>query len=292
VPNIVQYSGKSILRIVRNISICSLLYCALTAASAAEVLVRHGTVIGVVYNSRYIIVAADGREVDRANRPVNDRKCKIARLDDSHFFFSFGRVRFTDLARKVLADAHDGARQVFRPAQSVHALSETWASRMEKDLQKVARIDHRSVASAVPSKSIVQGVFGGSDAPGRLAMSKADIGYSPPATANIALNHLTQDLAIDDSGTLQLFGIDEVGPFVGEFLANQTPRAKDLQSRLTRDIEERALGPIDARALALKRALEFSIAAANDPRVGGDVSVLVAERDQPIRWFYQAAGCR
>jgi hypothetical protein len=181
---------------------------------------------------------------------------------------------------------------VFRPAQSVHALSETWAARMERALQNVARIDHRSVASAVPSKSIVQGVFGGSDAPGRLAMSKADVGYSPPATANIALNHLTQDLAIDESGTLQLFGIDEAGPYVGEFLANQTARAKDLQSRLARDIEERALGPIDARALALKRALEFAIAAANDPRVGGDVSVLVAERDKPIRWFYQGPGCR
>ena len=290
--SISQYSGKSILPFLRNISICALLYCALTAPSVADVQVRHGTVIGVLYSSRYIVVAADGREVDRANRPVNDRKCKIDRLDDSHFFFSFGRVRFTDPARNVLADAHDGARHVFRPAQSVHALSETWASRMERALQKVARIDHRSVASAVPSKSIVQGVFGGSDAPGNLAIAKADIAYSPPATANIALKHLTQDLAIEDRGTLQLFGIDEAGPYVGEFLANQTPRAKDLQSRLARDIEERALGPIDARALALKRALEFSIAAADDPRVGGDVSVLVAERDQPIRWFYQAPGCR
>jgi hypothetical protein len=80
--------------------------------SATDVLVRHGIVIGVFYSSQYIVVAADGREVDGANRPVNDRKCKIDRLHDAHFFFSFGRTRFTDLARHVLADAHAGARQV------------------------------------------------------------------------------------------------------------------------------------------------------------------------------------
>jgi hypothetical protein len=291
-PNIGQYSGKSIVPLLRNISIFSLLYCALTGPSAADVLVRHGTVIGVFYSSRYIVVAADGREVDGADRPVNDRKCKIDRLDASHFFFSFGRTRFTDLARHILADAHAGARQVFRPAQSVHGLSQTWAARMERDLQKVARIDHRSVASGLPTKSIVAGVFGGADASGKLAMTMADVGYSLPVTAHVALNHRTEDLAIDDSGTLQLFGIEEVGPYVGEFLANATPRVKELRSGLEREIEERALGPIDARALALKRTLEFAIASADDPRVGGDVSVLVAERDQPVRWFYQAPGCR
>jgi hypothetical protein len=287
-----QYKSNSILEFAKTIGLGALICFAFVAPAAAEADVRHGTVIGALYASKYVVVAADGREVDGRNRPVNDRKCKIDRLDDGHFFFAFGRTTFTDLARNILVDAHDGARRVFATSYPMRALSETWGSRMQAQLQKVARVDHRAIASGLPSKSIVQGVFGGTDEQGNLAMAMADVGFSLSVTANIALNHSTRNFKIGEQGTLQLFGIEETGPFVGEFLAERTPRAKSARATLAGDIAQRGLGPIDARALTLKSALEFAIAAAKDPRVGGEVSVLVAERGQPLRWFYQGAGCR
>jgi hypothetical protein len=285
--------ANSLPRYAKTLLAGSLLSLAFIAPGAAEVSVQHGTVIGVLFSNKSVIVAADSREVDGHNRPVNDRKCKIDALDDAHFFFAFGRTTYADAASKnVLADAHQTARRVFTAAQSVHDVSETWAARMEADLQKVARVDHHSVASGLPSGSIVEGVFGGTDAQGHLTLSKAGVGYSLSVTANIALDHATHDLKLEDEGTLQIYGIAETGPYFGEFLQNRTARVKNLRAKLLRDIDARALGPVDARALTLKTAVEFAIALAKDPRVGGEVSVLVAERGQPIRWFHQAAGCR
>jgi hypothetical protein len=61
---------------------------------------------------------------------------------------------------------------------------------------------------------------------------------------------------------------------------------------LSREVDARALQQVDAQALFLKMAVEFAIASAHDQRIGGEVSVLVAEKGQPIRWFHQAVGCR
>jgi hypothetical protein len=71
-------------------------------------------------------------------------------------------------------------------------------------------VDHQAIASGRSKGSIVQGVFGGPDAQGNLAMSKADVAYSASVTANIALNHSVQDIKFDGQGMLRAFGIDEV----------------------------------------------------------------------------------
>jgi hypothetical protein len=287
-----RYGRTDKLGYLRSIFVGGLFFSLSTVQGAADVQSRHGTVIGAFFNTGTIIVAADSREVDANNRPVNSSKCKISRLDDSHFFFSFGKTKFIDLSRNILVDAHEGARNIFQPSTTVHGLSETWGARMEKDIHKVARVDHQAIASGRSKGSIVQGVFGGSDAQGNLAMSKADVAYSASVTANIALNHSVQDIKFDDEGMLRAFGIDEVGPYIGEFLTNQTPRAKRIRDRLSREIDGLALQKVDGQALFLKTAVEFAIASAHDQRIGGEVSVLVAEKGQPIRWFHQAAGCR
>jgi membrane associated rhomboid family serine protease len=41
----------------------------------------------------------------------------------------------------------------------------------------------------------------------------------------------------------------------------------------------------------LKDAIEVAIAAHVDPTIGGDVAVVILERDKPLRWFNRPAVC-
>ncbi len=76
-----------------------------------------------------------------------------------------------------------------------------------------------------------------------------------------------------------------------EQLQGQAPEAVTWRASVAKPEPAKGYAPADQIAFELKSALEYAITTRVDPAIGGDLAVLILERDQPARWFNKPSAC-
>jgi hypothetical protein len=249
-----------------------------------------GTGVIIYRTSSYIIIAADSSGTDNDGHKVKEH-CKTIRLGDYAFFVAIGRTSFVDSSTgQKIADAHDAAIAAYVDSAKLYDIAETWASRVEPKNYKVGVLNNQALLGDLKTNYLVKGIFGGTDkTTGRLALSIAEVIHltpTPPETV-FSLRHSIDDRQITETGKWVFDGMTELQDVAREFFSNETVRAKEAKILIQQEIINRNLSEADAWALRAQKILELGIVWANNPAMGGPVSVLIAERGKSSRWFHR-----
>jgi hypothetical protein len=246
----------------------------------------HGTHVEIIFRNDAAIVAAESRQTHGG--PVEEEACKILPLGAHAVFTSTGELiraerTFTNGSKQVLWNAFDIAHDVFRPSLDISLISDRWAAAMMEKFNSYAS----TTSSNVPIRdgdAFAQAIFlsDQGDIHGKLTQLvfiKSGANFSRVDTPNF----------LPDGGR-KLFGNPHL-ELVNEFSAGQTQRAIDSKNEMNKRVAAESLTGADADALMLKATSEFVIKWANDPAIGGAVSVAILERGKALRWFSRSPAC-
>jgi len=255
-------------------------------------IVAGGTVIVAVYSTDYIVIGADSRNT-RHGLNVKDHTddvCKILELSNHALFFATGDISITDGAGRKMFDGEVVAHQVYIPGLSTKDIAGRWMEIMEhRYYEQFVRFGKEQFYSVFTKSLMATGVFvdtaGGISIVGE-AIRRSDKNNNPPV-----ISHEEKIFPVTERTVHANFGID-INPELREFFQNTTERAKKIRADLNRYIEIGHLHGADVEALTTKTLIESIINWKNNEEIGGDVSVIIGEKDKPFRWFHRTEGCR
>jgi hypothetical protein len=267
-----------------NLATYAKFHCYLAVALALAASNANATIIGISYKADWIVVAADSRATDTRGNPT-DGHCKIFRVDETHFSAILGRVFYkgasaADVATKIGAEAS---------RFSVHEMAEKWTSAFKDALEIGAGANKEDLIEGLVTDNVTLAYWGGSDINQQLALTLGKITYSK-STTGIVLHTSANDLPLPSEKSLVTFdGEAAINSPLDEFWNSQTSdRAITAKQSFVSQLQFDPNGyPANAESAAklLKFALETAIPWAKTNRVGGKISVLIAEKGRPIRWL-------
>lgn len=257
-----------------------------------------GTIIAFSVTHDSLAIAADSRlsSSDPRRKPTDDA-CKIIALSPAAvFFYSGGATEaHATVSNKLLFSASDLARTAFRktarddPATRLENTAKLWQGMMQHRVDEIIRTSPSSVWSVERAGS---GGFGGLQRDGTPILYLADIGITVATNQSTTATIRLSEVKDMHSGSVGSVGTDEARQSVGEFLANQTDRAKAENKRFQDGVAEKPM--LDYAAYRLIAAVQAAVKwapAANDALVGGNIDAVILPRSGVLRWIQRKKQC-
>jgi hypothetical protein len=242
------------------------------------------TIIAVARTDSFVIVAADSRTVDTAGKQDDRHTCKITRLDDSSFFAASGAIPF---------DVKDQARIHYTSTIPLTDNAEIWANTAESIYYNQPNGWKEELAAGINNieggtDTVTYGIFG------RLSAEHTDvvvvrIRYRRNPLTMVFYHRPPDEIQINKIVT---WGSTNTSLFLNELLRGGTESAAQWELNVHQQAAVLGYGEMDAYVLRFKSAIETAINARTDPGIGGEVAVLVLERQKPARWFSQTSACK
>ena len=181
----------------------------------------------------------------------------------------------------------------YNPSSTLTAVADGWAIAMEAKFYAEPHSWKQAMVSAmknlhVHDRVFVQGIFG--SARENISVLEAVVNYHATPTT-ITFSHRQPQEIIEEEANLTLWGTLPGRSVVAELLRGETPRAATWRSLIAKEAIDIGNRPVDRYALEMKSALDAAISAGVDHAIGGDVAVLILERDRPARWFSRPPIC-
>ena len=247
---------------------------------------RGSLVVGIVsQKGNYIVVAADSREVDESDRPIDDKSCKVIALGGDTLFFETGTPLII-VRRGKSWNAQDVARAVYREStrRDARDLSIAWGDRALSWFDAQSEADLRSVSEA--KGGIITGGFIDFKEGGNPSIQTQEITFS-------ARNHtLTRGLASEPPalGQVMFSGVGKT--LIEEFFAEKTGRALRAFSSVETEHLVGVKSWVDARLA--RRAIQFAITnetGKDRNTIGGPIDVAILRRNGAIEWVSRKKAC-
>jgi hypothetical protein len=245
-----------------------------------------GTVVLVEFVNDQIIVAADSRDSGTGR----DEACKITELDRNNFFFATGQVGvISPRTGKAVWDATEFSNTAFSASSGIKdrfrlvRTAANWAELMRERFQD-------NLKNVRPTKAPIelgQGFFAADGSEG-LQMYHVSLQYVFPPSVPIA--NTLFSIQEFKPGDLALNAFGEKAPIaaVSEFLADTTPRAKEVNA-IFRDRFKPNSSDYEARRI--QAAIQTAIKWMPNSSIGGDVDLMILEGNRSIRWIDMKKNC-
>jgi hypothetical protein len=227
----------------------------------------------------------EGLAIWRVIRPEWLRRLRFLRFGyESSFFAASGATPF---------DVKDQARIHHTSTVPLAENAETWANTTESIYYnqpngwKEQLIDGLNKIAGY-SDAVTYGIFGRLSADHTDAVS-VKIRFRRNPLTMVFYHRPPEEIPIN---RFTFWGSTDTNSFVNELLRVATERAAQWQTNVDQLAVKFGYGEMDTFALRFKSAIETAIDAGIDPGIGGDVAVLVLERQKPARWFSQTSTCK
>jgi hypothetical protein len=247
---------------------------------------RGSLVVAIVsQKGNYIVVAADSREVDEADRPIDDKSCKIVALGGDTLFFETGTPLII-VRRGKSWNAQDVARAVYKEStrRDARNLSIAWGDRALSWFDAQSETDLKSVSE--PRGGIITGGFINFKAGGKPSIQTQEVTFS-------ARNHtLTRRLASEPPALGQVMFSGVGKHLIEEFFAGKTGRATRAFSSVETEHLVGVKSWVDARLA--RRAIQFAIAnetGEDKNTIGGPIDVAILRKNGAIEWVSRKKAC-
>jgi hypothetical protein len=255
--------------------------------SPAWVAALRGSLVVAIVSQKgnYIVVAADSREVDESDRPIDDKSCKVIALGGDTLFFETGTPLII-VRRGKSWNAQDVARAVYRESTTRDArdLSIAWGDRALSWFDAQSEADLKSVSEA--KGGIITGGFINFKEGGNPSIQTQEITFS-------AREHtLTRGLASEPPALGQVMFSGVGKNLIEEFFAAKTGRAFRAFSSVETEHLVGVKSWVDARLA--RRAIQFAIAnetGEDKNTIGGPVDVAILRKNGSIEWVSRKKDC-
>jgi hypothetical protein len=234
----------------------------------------------------YIILGAEARATDNISNGY-DRKdvCKIRRLDDHAAFASSGRSTLRANST-VLYDAWSIAQDAFLPGDNLTNVAQRWAVATETAYYSAYVRAGEAVLRGLVPESVVTGVFAGGINFGAVTVvikyrrdsSTISFYHDPPSAVTGIIRRFSTPIGME--------GLQEV-------LHGESDRAKAKRDEIRTAINERKYQTGDAEAFKIDMAIDAALlwSDGRDPKIGGEISTLILENNESIKWFHESKIC-
>jgi hypothetical protein len=267
--------------------VCAVGIIAAALGSSAWVAVSRGSLVVAIVSQKgnYIVIAADSREVDEADRPIDDKSCKVIALGGDTLFFETGTPLII-VRRGRSWNAQDVARAVYRESTKRDArdLSIAWGDRALSWFDAQSETDLKSVSGA--KGGIITGGFINFKEGGNPSIQSQEITFS-------ARNHtLTRGLASEPPALGQVMFSGVGKKLIEEFFAEKTGRAVRAFSSVETEHLVGVKSWVDARLA--RKAIQFAIAnetGADKNTIGGPIDVAILRKNGAIEWVSRKRAC-
>ena len=247
----------------------------------------HGSLVVAIVSQKgnYIVVAADSREVDESDTPIDDKSCKVIALGGNTLFFETGTPLII-VRRGKSWNAQDVARAVYRESKKRDArdLSITWGDRALSWFDAQSEADLKSVSEA--KGGIITGGFINFKEGKNPSIQTQEITFS-------ARNHtLTRGLASEPPALGQVMFSGVGKNLIEEFFAGKTLRALRAFSSVETVHRVGVNSRVDARLA--RKAIQFAIAnetGRDKNTIGGPIDVAILRKDGTIEWISRKKAC-
>jgi hypothetical protein len=250
-----------------------------------------GTIFYFIHTTDYQIVAIDRRNtrVERGITSHDDRVCKILPLDDRTIFFNYGFKNWISPAGEVMFDSYELAKARFANGKDIADIVRQWSVKHKENLElwyisdPTAELAIRELREKNPTVPFFQKAYFSSS-------TNADVslyGVSFVANNSFTAPHFN-DPVIETVGTAgRVTGHPDL---INEIRNNQSERARRLSARIEVASKDR-LTEVEKSATSIQLKTEAIIGWANDPRIGGEVAVVILEKGKKLRWFRRPSFC-
>jgi hypothetical protein len=252
--------------------------------------VADATIVLMKFTRDRVVVAADSRQ--RGAIGIDDSLCKVIQIDPFTFFFATGRATSTKAGTwEEIWSSFGVARAAYRNYQG---LSEpygfvryiaTWTEMMRRIYQVGLTVNQEALVTGLISKTISQGFFGRLDA-AVLRVYLVQLNYAlPPEVSGPMVYSFTREI---HAGELSIFSSGDASAIAltTEFLANQTPRSKEANSKFGKLFHDSSATNYDA--FRLQAAIQSAIEWIPDKQtIGGKVDVMTLDKGGTINWLSQ-----
>lgn len=250
----------------------------------------HGTHIEVLYRDDAIIIAADSRQTED-ERPIEQETCKILALGPHDLFVASGPFvtligTLANGERQTLIDAYGTARAAFLQTET-SLVADLWAETIGDRFNHIMHTPGVK-PSLKTNDTIVMGGFFGEQKDGSLYGAVRRITFFADGPSFV---HVSTETDIKSTSGMPLFLGAPHLDLVREFLNNQSTRAQSVIDNMNKKIASDPVTGIEVPAIILKTLAESIIKWADDPKIGGVVSVAVLERGKTVRWFSRSPAC-
>ena len=234
------------------------------------------------HSERHMVVAIDSRDnLVGGDKPiVSDDTCKIVPLDPHTVFFSYGLSGSTRPRFDVYQTAKRAvARERRRP---LAAAVRYWAAHVRRDLDRWMRQSAdtwNQIREGSPSLPYLEKGYFARDEGGITLYGVAFVpSKGPPYSTRPVIERL---------GKMQRsVGKQEL---LQEILGDRSPRAHALNAEISAQADHRP--EVEQIAIRLQLTTQAILRWADDPRIGGDVAVMILEKGRKWRWFHRPDFC-
>jgi hypothetical protein len=247
---------------------------------------RGSLVVAIVsQKGSYVVVAADSREVDESDRPIDDESCKVIALGGDTLFFETGTPLII-VRRGKSWNAQDVARAVYRESNKRDArnLSIAWGDRALSWFDAQSEADLKSVSEA--RGGIITGGFVNFKEGRNPSIQTQEITFS-------ARNHtLTRGLASEPPALGQVMFSGVGKNLIEEFFAGKTRRAIRAFSSVETLHRVGVNSQVDAKLA--RKAIQFAIANETGKEkntIGGRIDVAILRKNGTIEWVSRKRAC-
>ena len=235
----------------------------------------------------YIILGAEARATDNISNDYNTKDvCKIRRLDDHAAFASSGRYTLKDNST-VLYDAWSTAQNAFLPGDNLTNVAQRWAVATEAAYYSAYIRAGEAVLRGLVPESIVTGVFAGGI---NFEAVTVVIKYQRDSST-LSFYHDSPSAVV--TGIIRRFSTPIGMEGLQEILHGEGDRAKAKRDEIRTAINERKYQTGDAEAFKIDMAIDAALlwSDGRDPRIGGEISTLILENNESIKWFHESKIC-
>lgn len=247
---------------------------------------RGSLVVAIVsQKGNYVVVAADSREVDEADKPIDDKSCKVIALGGDTLFFETGTPLII-VRRGKSWNAQDVARAVYGESKKRDArdLSIAWGNRALSWFDAQSETDLKSVSEA--KGGIITGGFINFKEGKNPSIQTQEITFS-------ARTHtLTRGLASEPpaQGEVMFSGVGK--NLIEEFFAGKTRRAIRAFTSVETVHRVGVNSQVDARLA--RKAIQFAIAnetGKDKNTIGGAIDVAILRKNGTVEWVSRKRAC-
>jgi hypothetical protein len=251
----------------------------------------YGTYFVATVVADHLVVAIDSRVTvtNPARAPwQSDQYCKIMALSDQMVFFDTGATALTNGNGEMIFDAREIARQAYEDGQRsnrIEDLSGRWAVRMVAAyIAANLPLNYSLMLPGVGSELKIRGFFAGRNADGNLIIYGQQITRSPLGIYRYSPEFIK--IGKEESQAINNGYSDILAEFADHGV---TQRAKNVLM----EAEKEAVGKSNAETMAIRLGAYVRAVRdwSGDPRIGGDVAVIVMEGSERWKWFRRPDFC-
>lgn len=243
------------------------------------------------------VVAADSRQTGSLD---SEYACKLIALGDNTLFFSIGRMEAENPTGQSIMSSNRSARDAFRAAKppnnrkEIQELANRWGGLFMRDAAIVGQASTEDLTQGLePPGSLGKGVFISATNDGIVVYSVWVTVQARSLSGNEwQINYKTSEEESSILPTIAIFGLKVAQAGVGEFYANETPRAKQAYLGFVVSASEKA--GLEANGMMMASAITFAndISPAQDKhKFGGAVDIAILSRGGGIRWVQRQQKC-